>query len=131
MRGASALRSIVVLSTVGPFMKLGLTTVTALIGQGGLGPAQVVAQLPVHDATRGHQREQDGQQQTGQAQDMGPALPPLAPTFERAAVGHALERLGAKNGNVINTMIDEVLTDGVMPIHREGNLEFGADAIDA
>ena len=33
--------------------------------------------------------------------------------------------------DVIDAMIDEILPDGVRPIHREGDLELGADAIDA
>ena len=41
------------------------------------------------------------------------------------------ERLRAQHRNVVHTMIDEVLADGVVPIHRESDLQFGADAIDA
>ena len=41
------------------------------------------------------------------------------------------KRLGAQHGDVVDAVIDQVRADGVVPVHREGDLELGADAIDA
>ena len=41
------------------------------------------------------------------------------------------ERLGAEDGDVVDAMVDQVLADGVVAVQREGELELGADAIDA
>jgi hypothetical protein len=49
----------------------------------------------------------------------------------RAKVIEKKERLRSQHGDVIDTMIDQVLANGVVTIHREGDLEFGAHAIDA
>ena len=41
------------------------------------------------------------------------------------------ERLGSQNGDIINTVVDEVLADGVVSVHREGNLQLSSHSIDA
>ena len=37
--------------------------------------------------------------------------------------------LSTEHGDVVDTMVDEVGADGVVLVHREGNFEFGADAV--
>src|SRR5262249_54558617 len=49
----------------------------------------------------------------------------------RAEVIEEKQRLGAQHRDVIDAVVDEVLTDGVVPIHRERELQFGTDAIGA
>ncbi len=52
----------------------------------------------------------------------------------QALGGHVIEeekRLGPKNGDVVDAMVDQVLADGVVLVHEHGHLQFGADAIDA
>ena len=49
----------------------------------------------------------------------------------RAEVIEEEERLGAQHGDVVDAMVDQVLADGVVAVHREGELELGADAIHA
>ena len=41
------------------------------------------------------------------------------------------QRLRADHGDVVHAMVDEVLADGVVPVERDGELELGADAVDA
>ena len=40
---------------------------------------------------------------------------------------------GSRSGDrdVIDAMVDQILTDGVVLVGREGDLELGADAVDA
>ena len=48
--------------------------------------------------------------------------------------GHVIEeekRFRAEDGDVVDAMVDEVLADGVVAVHQHGDLEFGADAVDA
>ena len=49
----------------------------------------------------------------------------------RAEVIEEEERLGAEHGDVVDAMVDQVLADGVVPVHGKGDLELGADAIHA
>ena len=41
------------------------------------------------------------------------------------------KRFGAEHGDVVDAMVDEVLADGVVAVHGEGDFELGADAVDA
>ena len=50
--------------------------------------------------------------------------------FAGADVIQKEKRFGPEHGDVINTMVHQILADGVMAVHREGDLQFGADAID-
>ena len=49
----------------------------------------------------------------------------------RADVVEEKKRPRAEDGDVVDAMIDEIGTDGVVPIHRKGNLQFRPDSIDA
>ena len=51
--------------------------------------------------------------------------------FASAEVVEEEERFSAEDGDVVNAMVDEVLTDGVVTIERESEFEFCADAINA
>ena len=51
--------------------------------------------------------------------------------FSRPYVIQEEEWFSTEHGNIIDTMIDQVLTDGVVPIHGKSDLQFGPDAIDA
>ncbi len=49
----------------------------------------------------------------------------------RADVIEEEERARADDGDVVDAMIHEVLADGVVPVHGEGELQLRAHAIDA
>ena len=49
--------------------------------------------------------------------------------FAGAEVIEEKQRLGAQHGDVVDAMIHEVGADGVVPVHREGDFELGADAV--
>jgi len=51
--------------------------------------------------------------------------------FADGQVVHEEERGCALHGNVIDAVVDEVAADGVMHAHVKGELELGADTIDA
>ena len=46
-------------------------------------------------------------------------------------VVHEKERRGALHRNVVDAVIDQVGANGVMDVHLEGDLQLGADAVDA
>ena len=47
----------------------------------------------------------------------------------RAEIIKEKQRLGAQHGDVVDAMVHEVRADGVVPVHREGDFELGADAV--
>ena len=49
----------------------------------------------------------------------------------RAEIVQEKERLGPEHRDVVDTMVDQVLADGVVPVHGKGQFELGADAVDA
>ena len=51
--------------------------------------------------------------------------------FSRGQVIHEEQRCGALHGDVVDAVIDQVRSDGVVDLHFEGDFEFSADAIDA
>ncbi len=51
--------------------------------------------------------------------------------FLRPDVIEKEERARAEDGDVVDAMIDEIGPDGVVPIHRKGDLQFRPDAVDA
>src|SRR5205807_7187822 len=51
--------------------------------------------------------------------------------FAGADIVQEEQRLRPEHRDVINAMVDEVLTDGVVPPQGEGNLQLGAHAIHA
>lgn len=46
-----------------------------------------------------------------------------------ADVIHEKERLRALNENIVDAVVDDVLTDGIVLVHHRGNLKLGADAV--
>jgi hypothetical protein len=53
------------------------------------------------------------------------------PQFARADVIEEKKRLGPKDGNIVDAMIDKVLANGVVAIESEGDLELGPHAVGA
>ena len=51
--------------------------------------------------------------------------------FAGADVIEEEKRFRAEDGDVVHAMVDEVLADGVVAVHGEGELELGADAVGA
>ena len=51
--------------------------------------------------------------------------------FARAEVIEEEERLGAQHGDVVDAMVHEVRADGVVLVHREGDLQLRAHAVHA
>ena len=51
--------------------------------------------------------------------------------FFRADVVEKEQWPRAEHRDVVDAMVNQIRADGVMPVHREGDLQFGADAIDA
>ena len=51
--------------------------------------------------------------------------------LSRGQVIHEEQRRGALHRDVVDTMIHQVSADGVMRLHLESDLKFGADTIDA
>ena len=51
--------------------------------------------------------------------------------FFRADVIEKEERPRAEDGDVVDAMVHEIGADGVVPVQREGDLQFRADAVDA
>jgi len=50
--------------------------------------------------------------------------------FSGAEIIEEEEGFGAEDGDVIDAMVDEVFADGVVTAGEEGDLQFGADAVD-
>src|ERR1051325_9557210 len=51
--------------------------------------------------------------------------------FAGADVIEEKERFSAKHGDIVDAMIDQVLPDGVVAVHGEGQLELSADTVNA
>ena len=46
-----------------------------------------------------------------------------------ADIVHEKERLRTLNENIVDAVVDDILTDGVVLVHHRGNLKLGADAV--
>ena len=51
--------------------------------------------------------------------------------FLRADVVEKKKRTRSEDGDVVDAVVDEIGANGVVAVHREGDFQFGADAIDA